>query len=637
MVIRKYSDRVSPTLLALSRYKLARLYHYETMNSDLDQEFANEAHHTSSKHGLTKLAILSDILLALIMNSNETALCTLFLDVRIEDYRNRQCKGGTSIFTLYKLNFLLTNDPPTALVLLQEMCADQHLDNRLRTLCVLLQSNLLLLRGSLAYAKQLIDTAQSLLERNNTFPHQFEAMNLLLSLLYFVRLGDNTHAQLYTQKINLFIRSQQEKLWPGWESNAIPLLIKISTGNSPSSLACLVGWLSHKEFMLNFNLIAAVSLLRQPPSKRSKAIYALKKTESISSSMIKSMTDKRKSHVLDRKQASRTLCRLHYIRYTTHIYRTWAGFLDGDFDAIRYMNEFMQSVNKRKLVASELLYCPLILPRLFYIFAVYYHYRGDLQMAKYYYMKVRNAVSEPVSSREQVERSRLQLELGVGSEIICGNEGFNELYVYSTMNLVLLNEYECKRLSRSSKLLANPQLRLNNVLYRNLMTLFAQNSSLNKFNAGFERHDHLAALSYYAILSIFSNPSGNGSQGTNPALNLMRGKMLSLSEEFCFPFFQALINFRLYMERTDSPDFESLFAYCKAIVSRPATTDLEKSLFLLILKHLVSDLTKSNEPHKASIAQLHSEQYQQEINHKIQLLRAGANVETCDTAKTESK
>lgn len=632
LVIRKYSDHLSPKTLAMVRYKLARLYHFETTNSDLAQEYANEANRASSKHNFLKLAFASDILLAQILASDNAAFFMRFLEMRIADYKNRQCKGGASIFMLYKLNFLMTNDPSTALVLLQDICANTQFDRQLRKLCVLLQSNIFLLRGSLVCAKELLELAQSLLNKKGATPHQFTAMHLMLSLLFSMRSGDITHAQLYSQKLNLFIRSQQDLSWPGWESTGlISFPVDASIENSTSSLMCLIRWQSQKEFMLNFNLIAAASLLRQPPYKRSKAIAALQKTDLISTSLIKSMTDKRKARALSRKEASRTLCRLQYIRFTAHIYRTWAGFLDGDFEAIKYMNEFMQLVNKRQFLSSERLFYPLIAPRLLYIFAVYYHYHGDLQMAKYFYMKVRNAVCEPVS-RERTERSHLQLEMGVGSENLYGSECLNELYVYSTMNLVLLNEYECKRLFKDLKHLANPQLRLNNLLYRNLMALFAEDSSLNKFKNGFAKTDDVAVLSYYAILGIFSNSFENGFRSASPALNLMRGKMLVLKGEFCFPFFQALVNFRLCMERADSPDSDMVRTYCKEIVSRPVTTDLEKSLFALILKYLVSEFIKTSESHKASVAQLQLEQYLQEISHKIKSLRASAKVETCDTA-----
>ena len=680
ILVKKYHQHLNPHLQLYIYFKLAKIYLFETENISKADDYINKSIAIASRNNLVDIKFHSEFLAGQILEKSDTNLLHNYLNDKVDTYSKLGYVLYSTMFQILKFQNLFLDDFSTGLVVLQKLSGDKSVDSLIRVYCLIYQANLQLYRGSPKYSIELLEEAEKLLETetlqgthvdNTPYPPQLIGMLMIQKYLAYIQT-DFQEATRYTRVFSNFVSTQQRLGWKNWsEDGNFPIQVKNSSQNSPP-LMYQVAFLNSDEFVINFYFLTGINLLSEIANGKRKSKKVFDKCLQIIDKQLNEMetpqadsSEPRPSRNFPIGHLNQSIFRLRFFRFSINYYQAWMGLLNDEAKAINYLNEFMLDYNEGKFCSEELCYFKLLIPKVFYLFGVYYHSIGDIQAAKYYYIKVRNltggilrderkkAKSEefqnsipssiPSSSRQI---SYLQLSLGIGCENLVGEQEFNELFIYSSLHLLILTEFEVRMISNETqndemgtsglepgtsglepgtpKQMGTPPpsnlthyLKLASVLHQDLNQIFQPKVTSNKFNTNFTGSNEILQLTFHIVLKVLDYST-----------KLSIEELIKFDEKsvdgICFPFFNNLLNYLIYTETTDVVQRRAYLEKCVAVVAK-STSDTERMICIFILRSLIQKFRASGENDKANMGELQLEYFYKKLSDKIVFLRGNVS------------
>lgn len=613
ITIKKYYQHLNPHLQLYIFLKLGKLYLEETENISKADDYICRAIAIASRNNLVDIKFHAEYLAAQLLEKSDTNLVQNYLNEKILAYQSMGLGTYAHLFQVLKIKNLFLHDYGTGLVVLQKLSRD-GVDPLIRIYCLIYQANLQLYRGSPKYSLELLEEAEKV-QLNHP---QLMAMLMIQKYLAYTQTNYE-EAKNYSKVLNAFVSGQQKLGWTNWaEDGTFSIQLQ--------HISYQISFLNSDEFVINFYFLTGINLLSETANGKRKSKKVFDKCLQIIDKQLSEMSQKdvtdgsneNFSRTFSINHLSQSILRLRFYRFTINYYQAWMGFLGDEPRAINYMNEFMLEYNEGKICDEEMCYFRLLLPKMFYLFGIYYHSIGDIQAAKYYYIKVRNITS----SKGHSKLSYLQLSLGIGCENLSGEREYNELFIYSSLHLLILTEYEVKMISASHNENLGHYLKLANVLHQDLNVIFLPKVSSNKFNTNFTGANEIVQLTYQIILKILDD-------STNLAIE--RLVKFDESNGTCFPFFNNLVNYLVYTETTDMAQKAQYLGKCVAVVSQ-ATTDTERIICIFILRSLIQKFRSSGENDKANMGEMQLEYFYNKLGEKIEFMRGNVDIKIDDRA-----
>lgn len=607
LLIDKYERSLSRDQICTIYYKLATIYFYDTCNFEKAEYYIEKSIILANQNQLGEIQFHGEVLQSKILQRVNPNLILNYLDGKIS--QNLSCKPISDIFTLLKIENLLVSNKTNAFILLQKLI--QSTTSVLKMYCMVLQISLHLYRGSPHKALLMFEEVDTYLNTNHKLPPQFEAMLLLTKFYLFVKLNDYEQSNTCMKKINSFILAQKQKKWESWRVDGMFILdIPLDT---VSSVPLQISWLSSEEFVIMYYFITGLCLLFESNKNKSKKVFD-KAITTIDTQLLQLTGSDTNCRNLSVDQLSKKIIKLRFIKFSVNYYQVWLNFLNNDFTSINYLNEFMLQYNNQKFSDEELTYFKLMLPRVFYLMGIYYHFHGDIQAAKYYYYKVINLTSQFESKNHQ-ESSQLQFQMGIGCDNFAPELEYSELHIYSAIHLLILNEYEQAEVSKSNienKL--NYHHKLNHELHGKLAAAFKLKNSSNDLSENFCGSDQLLGLTFQILKNAYTTVNTDDSQ------NLTSSLIKSLDQKFSYPFVYKLLLYVSYSNTNDIEKKTKLFQNCLEAVSEPTTYDIDGTINVLILRSLINKFKSNGVSDEANMAELKLQSYAKGLCKKFDFL-----------------
>jgi len=639
LLVKKYIKCLNPYLELIIYFKLAKIYFTETENLNRADDYANKAISIATRNNLIKVKFICEFLATQILEKSNPRLCLNYINERIANFRLISLHSLSSLFALLKINNLLSQEPNTGLIVLQSLCQDPKIDDITKALCFIYQANLHLYRGSPNYSLDLLNNAEKLMhDHEGNYPIQLKAILSLLKYSVYIQIDDKSGSKNIMQSISDFILSEQLKHWNNWkEDGTFQINIAISSNyDINDNLPYQVTWLNSDEFVIMFYFLTGVHFLPEIYVKKYKSKKVFQKCLEILDAQLQELKGIRASErCFPLNQLTKKIIRLRFIRYYINYYQVWMNFLDKNFTGIEPLNDFLESFNTNKFSNEELCCYKLLIPKIFYLFGIFFQYKGDLKAAKYYYMRVRNLTlyeQDPSSEMERI--SILQSSLGFGGDIFQSKEEFSELYIYSTLHLVMIAEFEAYRISnfaQNSTQLTNDRddsFRFRSVLYQDLAKVFAQKNkkTSNSFNMNLAGSRQTLTITYNLLLRLYdTNYSENGrvnfkssdhSRYVEFASDAIKNSYVVNS----FPYLASLLHFVTYLLSSNVSDKEEALEKCLSLTSTENCSDNERIVNLFILKDYCLQLHNEGDHDKGSFVETQTRYIHDLLRSKFQLL-----------------
>lgn len=428
------SKQVDPALEASVCYKIAQIYFSETENIELADKYVHRAMSLARRHQLPDIRICSELLYAQILHQSNPLLLAPFLLERHSQYLAQGARGVADLFSLARVDSLVVSDPNAAQLALHWLCGSET-SSQVRILALLLQVNLHLYRGSPETCGSLLETVFSLIEES---PPQVIAMAHLFRLAYLCHTDQNASA--YVEVVSRFVSQQRKAQWDGWADDGFITLNLLAFS---LQVPYRIQWMNLDEFVVMFYFLSGLLFLADPALAK-KALKVFSACLEIINTQFEELTQAKPSvRRFPLRLLTGKIVRLNYIRFSVYYYKVWLGFvLKNDFSGISFLHGFIRDFNNDNFSTEELCYYKLLIPRILYLAAIYYHAHGDIAAAKYYFLRVKHLTSSAHHEPWQPETSVLQKYLGIGCEAISALDSHNEYNVFSTLHLLLISEYE---------------------------------------------------------------------------------------------------------------------------------------------------------------------------------------------------
>lgn len=439
-LLHNYSEKLNPQLELATYYKLAKIYFFETENLDSAEKYVSLALALATRHNLRELLIASDLLHCSILKSYKPNILRRFLESKISFYSSGNMVGIRDLFVLLKAQSYLSTEAGSALSQLRILNLRSDVGPTIRILSLLLEASVQIYHGNALHAKGLLKQASN---KNSSFPYpsQLRGLHLLLSLYFYIQVGDYQKGKDASKELSKFITRQKRKEWSGWsEDGNISLQVNIDEANN---FDCHIRWRNPEEFVIEFYLLSGVLLLTNESSYEKASETFQKCLQSIQGLLESYTSTKKQKSGFSTKHLTEIIIRLNYIRYFIVYYQTWLDIISkGDHLRIQFVQEFLNSLNDGSFSDQELSIYRLLEDLYMYLNALYHLMHGDLLAAKFLLLRVR----ESTSTRKQVSEGNFssfrQMELGIGCEELLGKGNDCQLFLYSTIHLSLICEFE---------------------------------------------------------------------------------------------------------------------------------------------------------------------------------------------------
>lgn len=572
MLITKYRTSLNPALELVVYYELAHIYFSETENLEMADTYINKAIALSSRHNLVRSRIICEFLCSQILQTSNPNLVASYLVEKQTSYSNQGLHNISDLFALARVNNLLVTDAQTGLTTLQSICQRPGVHPIVRILSLLYQTSLNLYQGNPEDGALCISEVEKLLTPDH--PPQLRAMCHLLKFAYYISANKAEKGKPYLEILSSFISLQRLGNWKGWqEDGAFETTVPI-INDGEEEVPFRVLWLSSDEFVIMFYFLSGVLFLTTGAShKRTNKVFST--CLDIIGLQIEELTKaKQSTRNFPIAELTGKIVRLNYVRFSIHFYRVWLNFIVADdFTGVAFLQGFIKSFDEDNFTKEELCYYRPLIPRILYLTAIYFQAHGDLKAAKYYFARVKH-MSSSSQSLSGPEISFLQKGLGIGCESSLAKDHYSELYMFSTLHLLLITEYEM-RLAGKQQLKETTQLRISlGTLYADL-TLAAEEKTSSKTFVG---SNVLFLLSFKSAECVFSNKGFVSMSKESTLVPQIIELLDKVSDKPYIAVLATYILFRLSVNLEQSNDY---FAQCLRMVSENDNNSRILSIFVL--------------------------------------------------------
>lgn len=620
IIARKYAQHLTPRKELILYYKLARLFLFETENIDKADENIYKSGTIAKRNKFTDLIFVSDYLSAQIKERNNKTVFVNFINERVTYYENLELHHYVTMLQLLKIELLLTYDANTAVIILQSLAQLEKIDELTKVHCMLSLSNLHLYRGSPSISLSIVNEIDKILDSlGNETPRQMAAMSAITRYYGEIQMNNVDEASKIMKSINSLIANEQNLSWSSWREDG---KFKIEIPIQPEAntlIPTYLSWLNSDEFVIMFYFLTGIHYMSEAANGKKKSKKVFDRCLQIVEKQLLELglvNNKRNLSITD---LSNKIIRLKFIKYSTKIYQAWIGFLNGEFKDINYLNEFMLDYNNRRFSDEEFCEYSLLLPKTYYLFALYYHYKGDIQAAKYYYLKVKNLTSEFNSAANSDVVSSNCSVVGLGNVAMVPKLEFSELYVFSSVHLLVLVQFELLQLMKQapgqSTDAINDCFKLCNRLHNELNGAFGDRSTSNSFTSNFAKCNDLLKMTHSILVNISDEEQQNSTflQELSQVYNKYELKV-------CFPFVFNVVKHLLFVLTTSLEEKNKYLSEFLTLILIPAKTDFERIVFTFILKSLLLHFKSTGENDKANMVELQLQYIHKSLEDKYRFV-----------------
>lgn len=456
MVVKNYSTKLNLELELVICYNIAKIFFYETDNLDLSDAFINKAISLSNRNGLTKIALTSELFYCQILEVSDPNLLEAFLTEKQSTYLKKGMRSTADLFGLLRSTHLIVTSSTIGYASLQTLSIQPQVQPIIRILSALYQADLQLYRGSPLAAEDLLENLQiTQIEGSD----QFLAMYHLVRFAALIQSRQDKKARDYLQVVTRFIMEQRSNGWPHWnEDGSVNLHLLQGLESEPTIPFALQG-LNSDEFVIMFYFLSGVLFLSEKSTFK-KANKVFSSCLEIIEPQLQELTQARAgSRNFSIRLLTGKIIRLNYVRYSVYYYRVWLAFMDkNDFSGVKFVQQFINDFDEENFTKEELSYYKLLIPRFLLLTAMYFQAQGDLTASKYYFMRVRDLCCSKNANQVSHKISYLQRGLGIGCESIAAVDEYSELYMFATLHLLQIIEYQIKIYSSLEELEAKSKL-----------------------------------------------------------------------------------------------------------------------------------------------------------------------------------
>lgn len=439
MLLTRFKHKLNPSLELAINFKLAEIYLQETENIDRAERHVCEASSLAVRHNLDALLIATDLLhYRVLLVSNKSLLLSFFRE-KLAHYTLRKYTGVCELLSLLRAQSCLSFDIELGLNHLRTLNQNSNGDCHVHILSLLLEASLDIYRGNALQAKSILKKAANKMVAS-THPPQLRGLHLLLTLYYYILVGDYLKGKDSSKELSKFISRQKRTEWNSWKANG-NITISVSSPDR-NSLDFEARWLSPEEFVIQFYFLSAVLLLTSEAS-HSKAVKVFETClELINELLEKLTTSKKQKSGYSVRHLTDNIARIIFIRYSVYYYQAWLNIVfKNDFLQVQNIQALLGKSNKEYFSGQELCYYSLLSDRFLYLNAINHLSQGDIWAAKYFFAQVRSNTAKANSKKSLFASSR-QVELGIGCECLLGTGDHSELHLYASLHLLLICEYE---------------------------------------------------------------------------------------------------------------------------------------------------------------------------------------------------
>lgn len=445
-LLENYSEKLNPQLEQVINYKIAKIYFFETQNKDIAEKYVSLALALATRHNLHDLLIASDLLHFKILKSYKPNILLKFLENRISYYLSKNMSGVRDLFSLMKAQSYLSTKTGLALSQLLFLNLRTDVEPTVNILSLLLEASAQIYHGNAIHAKSLLKRASNKYS-DISYPSQLRGLHLLLSLYFYIQVGDFQKGKDASKELSKFITRQRRKEWRGWTKDGNIRLQMQITENKHFQFQIL--WKNSEEFVIEFYLLSAVLFLTNEETYEKASEILQKCVKSIEELLELLISTKKQSLDITMNQLTEMIIRLNYIRYFALYYQIWLEIVHKN-DSLRivFVQEFLKNLHSDTFSEMELSFYCLLEDLYMYLNALHHLAHGDLSAAKFLLLLVRKNTS--------VEMDRnlpafSQIELGLGCEALLGKGQRSQLFLYSTLHLSLICQFELSICGQGSK------------------------------------------------------------------------------------------------------------------------------------------------------------------------------------------
>ncbi|KAI5964662.1 uncharacterized protein KGF55_001731 [Candida pseudojiufengensis] len=448
VLIKKYDNNLYPKLKVSTYYKLAKILFEETQSYDLAQTYINKAISISKKEKYTREAFSCEIFLIQIYEKIDLQQAINFISRKIEQYQRDPHNIYGQLFKLLKIKYLFVNESSLAFVQLQRLAKEKDLNPIIKKVSTIYIAGLLIHRGDPSKALDILKDSD--IDEAKETKYSVKCYILIIKLLAYMSLNLNRDAKRTCKALQAVYNLNDSKRWAHWLPTG-EVKFGIQSTNM-SEIKFFVPWLTVREFKILYYLITSVSSMH---SKLELSNIGFEKALKYVNKAEKEITNNiDNSKYMTKQSYEQQIIKLKYYKFLIQFYQQWYSFLTNDFK-ISYIKEFM-NLNNKNFTKPEYIIFKNLYSNMYYIIGMYYHSKADIQAAKYFYMKVRNMTKstdlQQQPQLQSIQDSLIQINSGIGSDLCRPTGKFNELYIYSTVQLVVLLNYEINEMIEHDRL-----------------------------------------------------------------------------------------------------------------------------------------------------------------------------------------
>lgn len=438
-----YLEAMDPQQMAWLHFKLAVVYFTETENVEIADLYAGKAIRGAISQGNVVMRAKCDVLLCEIAERTSAASVDLLLVEKAAVYRAEKMANMAAVF-----QFMRSAASGSAACLAALDLSE--LDLELQAILSFQMANVSLGEGNkTACAEHLKNGARkvSLLREKQLLPPQLCAMNHLLHLALYIVGEDYRSARKCLHAVTGFVEEQKAEEWTLWRQDGT-FDICISIGPE-KCLAFSVLWLDPKEIHVVIGLYAGLLYLLDR-NNMNKAESALDTAYSASEDAIQRMTTSAQmASGFPMARLTGKIVRFTYLKVLTLYHQVWYQFMvHNDYKGVHFLQAFISCFEDDNFTKEELCYYRPLLPRFYFLTALYYQIHGDLNAAKTFHGKVRETL---LQRSDNSDVSLMQRKIGVAVESAVAFGTASELFMFSTLHLVCIVEFELKEQVQGEK------------------------------------------------------------------------------------------------------------------------------------------------------------------------------------------
>lgn len=585
-------------------FKLAIIYFQETGTLLIGETYLRKATKLLRELGEVIDHLKCQLLLCQYLDKTKLKSLINYLNAEIQKYNDIFSTLIVECFELFKIKYYLVHNPDVALTLLTKISQQKNNDaSGVKTYCLILSSNLQLYRGSPHVALDLIAKAERFIQK-----YKFDSLvlpGLLVKLAAFIQLNKDCKSLIrqISENFNKYGKLHND--------GQIELRVFISELSYTFNLK--FDWLTTEEISIIIHFLTGVSFLKDSKNKSqicfNKALKNLHKIQKYD-----------KYHDLSIVDFNRRQQRLKYLKIYFNIYKTINNFILNDYK-IDPLNEFMQQTNQIEFDKEFSIIIQSVYPLIYYCFAMFYHHNADLQAAKYYYLKVIQLLGNNVvttTTPEITENSFLQLFFGVPCQSVAPKGKFNELYVFATLNLTILLDYEHGILKDKTP---SYSIQLKHKCLNDLEQAFknsqSSNNTTNAFNQNFTLNSDIMHITYNLLLKVLFQKPIDLEFDTK-----LREMLEILGPNSAFAFFYILIMYLLDFRSLNNNSIDEQKHLLQNYQDKlKFDNDTEWICKLLALKSFMKYFKLMGDHDKSYLSQMQYEQCEKMLMTKFQFLK----------------